>query len=96
MNVVDSSAWLEYFAGGPNAAFFSPAIEETPELLVPTLTLVEVFKRILQQREEGRALEAVAAMEQGRGRTVGSDRPAAANGARPRDDDRVLIPPARP
>ena len=66
MNVVDSSAWLEYFANGPNAAFFAPAIEQKSELLVPSLTLHEVLKRILQQREEGHALQAVAVMEQGR------------------------------
>lgn len=65
MNVVDSSAWLEYFANGPNAGFFAPAIQETSELLVPSLTVYEVFKRILQQREEGHALQAVALMEQG-------------------------------
>ncbi len=35
MNVVDSSAWLEYFANGPNAEFFAPAIEITTEFIVP-------------------------------------------------------------
>lgn len=66
MNVVDSSAWLEYFANGPNSDAFAPAIEKTADLLVPSLTLYEVFKRILQQREEGAALQAVAVMQQGR------------------------------
>lgn len=65
MNVVDASGWLEYFADGPNAAFFAPAIEATRELLVPTLSLYEVFKRVLQQRGEGQALQAVALMQQG-------------------------------
>jgi predicted nucleic acid-binding protein len=65
LNVVDSSGWLEYFADGPNAGFFAPAIEATRELLVPTLSLYEVFKRVLQQRGEGEALQAVALMQQG-------------------------------
>jgi predicted nucleic acid-binding protein len=65
LNVVDSSGWLEYFADGPNAAFFAPAVEATRELLVPTLSLYEVFKRVLQQRGEGQALQAVALMQQG-------------------------------
>jgi len=65
VNVVDSSGWLEYFADGPNAAFFAPAVEPTRELLVPTLSLYEVFKRVLQQRGEGQALQAVALMQQG-------------------------------
>lgn len=53
MNVVDSSAWLECFANGPNAPFFAPAIEKTADLLVPSLTLYEVFKRIVQQQSHG-------------------------------------------
>lgn len=65
MNVVDSSAWLEYFANGPSASFFAPAIEDVARLVVPSLTLYEVFKRVLQQRSEGEALQVVAAMQQG-------------------------------
>lgn len=65
MNVVDSSAWLEYFANGPNAAFFATAVEKIDDLIVPSLTISEVFKRVLQQRNEGDALQAVAVMQQG-------------------------------
>lgn len=66
MNVVDSSGWLEYFADGPNADFFAKAIEKTADLVVPTVSLYEVFKRVLQQRGEGDALQVVAVMRQGR------------------------------
>ncbi len=66
MNVVDSSGWLEYFANGPNADFFAPAIEDTNNLLVPSISIFEVFKRVLQQRSESDALRAVALMQQGR------------------------------
>lgn len=65
MNVVDSSGWLEYFADGPNTGFFAKAIEATSDLVVPTLSLYEVFKRVLHQRGEGEALQAVAVMQQG-------------------------------
>ncbi len=65
MNVVDSSGWLEYFADGPNVRFFTPPLEATGDLLVPTISLYEVFKRVLQQRGEGPALQAVALMQQG-------------------------------
>ena len=65
MNVVDSSAWLEYFADGPNAAFFARPIEQPEEMVVPSLTIYEVFKRVLQQRDEGDALRAVVVMQQG-------------------------------
>lgn len=66
MNVVDASGWLEYFAGGGNAGFFSAAIEDVDQLLVPTITIYEVFRRVAEQRGEDDALKAVAAMQQGR------------------------------
>jgi len=65
LNVVDSSGWLEYFADGPNADFFAPAVEHLENLLVPSISLLGVFKRILQQRGENEALKAVAQMQQG-------------------------------
>ena len=65
MNVVDSSGWLEYFADGPNADFFAPAIESVSELVVPSISIYEVFKRVLQQRDESDAIQAIAVMQQG-------------------------------
>jgi toxin FitB len=65
LNIVDSSAWLSYFAGDSNAEYFAEPIENTSELLVPSITLAEVFKIILRQRDEDVALTAIAQMEQG-------------------------------
>jgi predicted nucleic acid-binding protein len=65
LNVVDSSGWLEYLADGPNASFFAPAIERSADLLVPTLSIFEVFKRVLGQRDESQALQSIALMHQG-------------------------------
>jgi len=56
MNLVDSSGWLEYFADGRNARFFAPALEDTENLIVSTINIYEVFKRVLQQRGEDAAL----------------------------------------
>ena len=72
MNVVDSSAWLEYFADGPNAKHFAKIIESPEELLVPSITLLEVFKRIAQQRDESAALQYVAVMQQSKVVDMGS------------------------
>lgn len=66
MNVVDSSAWLEYFADGPNADFFAPAIEAADKLVVPSICVYEVFKRVLQQRGEAAAMQAIAQLRSGR------------------------------
>lgn len=65
MNVVDSSGWLEYFANGDNAGFFAPPIEAQAKLIVPTISLLEVFKRVMSQRGEPNALQAIALMHQG-------------------------------
>ncbi|MCU0951046.1 MAG: type II toxin-antitoxin system VapC family toxin [Burkholderiaceae bacterium] len=64
MNVVDSSGWLEFFADGPNADRFARAIADTDRLIVPSISLLEVYKRVLQQRDVNAALQAVAAMQQ--------------------------------
>lgn len=66
MNVVDSSAWLEYFADGPNASAFAAPIEATDALVVPTVCVYEVYKRVLQQRDGPLALQAVGIMLQGK------------------------------
>jgi predicted nucleic acid-binding protein len=66
MNVVDSSGWLEYFADGPQAGFFAAAIEKPADLVVPTISVYEVFRRVLQQRDHGAALQVVSVMRQGK------------------------------
>lgn len=90
MNIVDSSGWLEYFANGLNADFFSTPIEETSALLVPTISLYEVFKRILQQRGETEALESIAFMQSGK--LVDLSSPIALHAARLSSD--LIIPMA--
>ena len=65
MNVVDSSAWLSYFAGDSNARLFAKPIEALDKLLVPSITVTEVFKSVFRQRNEESALEVVAHMKQG-------------------------------
>lgn len=66
MNVVDSSAWLSYFAGDNNAGIFATPIEDIENLLIPSITLTEVFKCIMRQRGEDAALQVVAHMQQGK------------------------------
>jgi predicted nucleic acid-binding protein len=66
MNVIDSSAWLEFFVDGPNAAKFAQPLGERDSLIVPTITIYEVFKVVCRQRGEDAALQAAALMQQGR------------------------------
>ncbi|HJS20012.1 MAG TPA: type II toxin-antitoxin system VapC family toxin [Anaerolineales bacterium] len=62
MNVVDSSGWLEYFGEGKNSQYFAPVIRKTNELIVPTISMYEVYKKIVQQRDEEEALSAIGWM----------------------------------
>lgn len=71
MNVVDSCGWLEYFADGSNAGFFAPALEDTDTLVVPSLSVFEVCKRVALQRGERAARQAADFMA--RGEIVGLD-----------------------
>lgn len=65
MNVVDTSGWLAYFAGEPNAKHFAQPLQTPQELVVPTVSLYEVFKVALRESGENAALQAVAAMQKG-------------------------------
>ena len=65
MNVVDSCGWLEYFSDGPNADMFAEPIQELSTLIVPTLSMHEVFKVALRENGEDAALQVVAVMKQG-------------------------------
>jgi predicted nucleic acid-binding protein len=64
MNLVDSSGWLEFFSDSKNAETFAPAIKNTKELIVSTINLYEVYKKILIERDEKSALEAIGIMQQ--------------------------------
>jgi predicted nucleic acid-binding protein len=64
-NVVDSSGWIEYFIEAPNADVFAPAIEDSQHLIVPSLSILEVFKWVLREHGEDAALKVGALMQQG-------------------------------
>ena len=64
MNVVDSSGWLECFADGPNASHFAEPLEDQQQLIVPAVSIYEVFKVLLRERGEDAAFQGVAAMQQ--------------------------------
>jgi len=64
LNLVDSSGWLEYFTDGENAKFFVQVIENTEELMVSTINLYEVYKKILLEKDEDAALQAIGLMQQ--------------------------------
>jgi predicted nucleic acid-binding protein len=65
-SIVDSSGWIEYFIDGPNADRFAAAIEDTADLIVPTITLTEVYRWMLREATESEALAAAAVMKQGK------------------------------
>lgn len=66
MNLVDSSAWIEFFVDGPNASLFQSAITDIERLIIPTVCIYEVYKNILQKQGEAKALQALASMKQGK------------------------------
>jgi predicted nucleic acid-binding protein len=64
-NVIDSSAWLEYLANGPNASEFAPAIEAVEHLVVPALVITEVLRRLDALGRRDVVPEVLAHMRQG-------------------------------
>jgi predicted nucleic acid-binding protein len=66
MNVVDSSAWLEFFEGGKNSKEFAKPIKKTKDLIVPTICIYEISKVILRESDEDHLLQALAAIQKGK------------------------------
>jgi len=64
MNLVDSSGWLEYLSGSKNAKNFAKAIENTEELLVSSINIYEIYKKILKEKDENTAFQIVGLMRQ--------------------------------
>ena len=64
MNLVDSSGWLEYLADAKNAKLFAPAIEKTDELIVSTINIYEIYKKILLEKDENSAMQVIGLMQQ--------------------------------
>jgi len=87
MNLVDSSGWLEYFADGKNAKYFAPVIEKTNKLLVSSINLYEVFKKVLQVKDEKHALQAIGLMQQAK--VIQVDSTIAINAARFSYENRI-------
>lgn len=63
MNVVDSSGWLEFVADGPGADFFEEAISNKENLVVPMISVYEVYKRLFQETGKDIALQTIAYMQ---------------------------------
>lgn len=64
MNLVDSSAWMEYFTDGSNAKHFAQVIENTEKLIVSPINIYEIFKKVLSEKNESTALQVTAVMQQ--------------------------------
>jgi predicted nucleic acid-binding protein len=63
MTIIDTSGWLEYFTGGPNSDFFSTAIKKDPNIIIPTIILYELWKKISREKGEDKAIELVAQLK---------------------------------
>lgn len=63
--VLDSSCWLEYFSNSPRAQRYAAAIENTAALIVPLITIYEVYKVALREFGPALANQAVALMREG-------------------------------
>lgn len=49
--IVDSAGWVEYFGNGPKAGSFAPYLENPEKLLLPSIIIYEVYKKLLSQQE---------------------------------------------
>lgn len=80
--VLDSSCWLEYFSNSARAGLYADVINNTGELVVPIITIYEVYKVALREFGAAHANQAVALMREGQVIDIGLNLAlsAAANG----------------
>ncbi len=55
--MVDSSGWIELFTNGPLADRFLALLEAEANLIVPAISILEVFKWVLREHSEAKAIE---------------------------------------
>lgn len=65
LNVVDTSAWLAFFAGTDNADIFQSPITDTENLIVPSICIYELSKVILRESDEDHLLPVLATLQKG-------------------------------
>lgn len=63
--VVDSSGWIEVFTDGMQADTFLSLLGEEASLVVPAITIFEVFQWVLREHGEAEAIQAAAVMQRG-------------------------------
>lgn len=63
--VVDSSGWIEVFTDGPQADRFLELLQQEDRLVVPAISILEVFKWVLREHGEVQAIQAAAVMQRG-------------------------------
>lgn len=66
MILVDSSGWIEFFTGGENASRYGSYLDDTAQLVTPTIVLYEVYKLVRRERTEEEALLAAAQIQKTR------------------------------
>ena len=66
LHVVDSSGWIEVLTNGLQADRFLEVLDDETSLIVPAITVFEVFKWILREHSEAQAIQAIALMQRGK------------------------------
>jgi predicted nucleic acid-binding protein len=59
LSLVDSSGWIEYLTDGAKADLFAPYLENEELLLVPSIVLYEVYKKLLGAADNSPAIRNV-------------------------------------
>ena len=81
MHCVDSSGWIEFFLGSTAGRTFKPIIEQTDQLIVPSLSFFEVHRFLSRNTDAGQRDECLDIMRRGKVVEVTTQRAIAASDA---------------
>lgn len=64
MIVLDSSAWIEIFRDGPNCTVFRDAVAGSDGVLLPTISVFEIVKRMLRETDDAVVADIAGTLQQ--------------------------------
>ena len=92
--VVDYSGWIEYLGDGPKAGSFVPYLEDAENLLLPTIVVYEVYKKLLRASENTLAEQFLSQAFSFNAREISIDIPVAALAAKISLEVKLAMPDA--
>ncbi len=66
MNLIDTSFWFEFYSASKCSRHVEDIIKNMDKIIVPTIIIVEMFKKLISVADEDKAFKFIAQMKKGK------------------------------